>query len=209
MSNTISAQQGLLSSPNWDNLWQRGVTPWDKGDISPALRELIEEKQFSLPEGRGLVPGCGKGYDVVYLANEKLHMTGMDLSATAIEHCKAKQASYNIPSTMVDYVVADFYNFEPPEGGYQLIYDYTFLCAFHPEYRPQWATRMSQLVTSGGFLITLMYPLGDHTDGPPFALSKEIYDQLLSENFTLIYYDKCKGHPSRDGKEMMGVWKRK
>jgi hypothetical protein len=49
----------------WDILWQRGITPWDFGEPSPALKQLIEKKKFPLPEGRGFVPGCGNVINII------------------------------------------------------------------------------------------------------------------------------------------------
>jgi hypothetical protein len=45
----------------WDMAWQEGITPWDDGDVQPALAELVQEGKVQLPkEGRALVPGCGR-----------------------------------------------------------------------------------------------------------------------------------------------------
>lgn len=37
------------------------------GSSSPALLKLLAEDQ--IPNGRALVPGCGRGYDVITLAS--------------------------------------------------------------------------------------------------------------------------------------------
>lgn len=44
------------------------------GYSSPALLKLIAEGK--IPNGRALVPGCGRGYDVVALASQKRIATG-------------------------------------------------------------------------------------------------------------------------------------
>lgn len=44
------------------------------GNSSPALLKLIAEGK--IPNGRALVPGCGRGYDVVALASDKRIATG-------------------------------------------------------------------------------------------------------------------------------------
>ncbi|RUS23579.1 hypothetical protein BC938DRAFT_474930, partial [Jimgerdemannia flammicorona] len=61
-----------------------GTIPWDRGYVNLALVELAEERAFSLPQGRALVPG----YDVFYLANRKRHVCGLDVSPTVIEEAK-------------------------------------------------------------------------------------------------------------------------
>lgn len=40
---------------------KEGITPWDRGEIKPALAEALKLPQISFPEnGNALVPGCGK-----------------------------------------------------------------------------------------------------------------------------------------------------
>lgn len=39
---------------------KKKVTPWETGDIQPALREVIESGLVDFPrQGRALIPGCG------------------------------------------------------------------------------------------------------------------------------------------------------
>jgi hypothetical protein len=104
----------------------------------------------------------------------------------------------------------NFFEFDPPEGKYQLIYDYTFLCALSPDLRPKWASKMAELISSDGILIALMFPISDHKDGPPYALNPDIYQELLGENFERIHFDENpKGFERRKGREYMSVWRRK
>lgn len=55
--------------------------------------------------------------------------------------------------------------------NFDIIYDYTFLCALPPPLRPKWAARMSQLLAPQGTLICTQYPLGKdpRLGGPPFG----------------------------------------
>jgi hypothetical protein len=41
----------------WDRVWKEGVTPWDVGNVTPIIQDLVNKGK--LPEGRALVPGCG------------------------------------------------------------------------------------------------------------------------------------------------------
>ena len=58
-------------------------TSFDTGSPSPALLQLITDG--SIPNGRALVPGCGRGYDVVALASEKRYAVGIDMSGIAVK----------------------------------------------------------------------------------------------------------------------------
>jgi len=72
---------------SWDVAWKGNLTPWDKGGIQAPLEDLIESGKVPFPtSGKALVPGCGRGYDAVYIASRLgLDTTGMDISETAVE----------------------------------------------------------------------------------------------------------------------------
>ncbi|KAG0165598.1 hypothetical protein DFQ28_008533 [Apophysomyces sp. BC1034] len=195
---------------DWENLWATGNTGWDAGEASPALVKLISDEatRHLVPEkGHGLVPGCGAGYDVELLATKDRRMTGMDLSDTCVQNClkihpEAASKNYEI-------VKGDFYKFEYPSGGYTFAYDYTFLCAMPPTLRPDWAARYAEIIQPDGVLITLMYPLIEKEGGPPYSVSEQLYHDLLSPNFDLVYIADAVGHGPRVGREKISVWKRK
>lgn len=51
----------------------------------------------------------------------------------------------------------------------------SFLCALPPVMRPEWAARYRDIMKKkDGVLITLIYPIGDHEDGPPFAVNEQL-----------------------------------
>ena len=71
-------------SPYWLHVWKTEEMPgFDKQSVSPALLQLITAD--AIPEGRALVPGCGRGYDVFALASLKRHCVGVDLVETAVQ----------------------------------------------------------------------------------------------------------------------------
>ncbi|KAF4580378.1 hypothetical protein GQ602_007438 [Ophiocordyceps camponoti-floridani] len=69
-----------------------------------------------------------------------------------------------------------------PRTGFDLIFDYTFLCALAPQHRPRWAKRITQLMLPGGRLVCLEYPSWKPMSepGPPWGVSPELYEALLS-----------------------------
>lgn len=50
----------------------------------------------------------------------------------------------------------------------------SFLCAMPPSMRPQWASRMAEIIKPGGVLVALMFPLEEKEGGPPFGLSVDV-----------------------------------
>jgi methyl halide transferase len=197
-----------------------------------------------------LVPGCGRGYDVLLLTSFGFDAYGLDVSPLAQEAAKkerdAPDAAEKYPvhnqavgRGEVKFVLADFFKdeflAETGGGNFDVIFDYTFLCALPPQLRPRWAKRMAELLGPSGRLICLEFPLSKAPSepGPPHGLTAELYNALLSapgqdieyddegcalpkpavaaEN-ALVKVDRWKAertHKAGEGVDHVSVWKRK
>ncbi|KAH0449184.1 hypothetical protein IEQ34_022984 [Dendrobium chrysotoxum] len=163
------------SADGWEKCWEEGVTPWDLGQTTPIITDLIQTGEF--PEGRILVPGCGTGYDVVAMASPVRFVVGLDISITALN--KAKEWSSSLPNARYfTFLAEDFFTWTPSEL-FDAIFDYTFFCAIHPSMRSAWATKVSELLKPDGELITLMYLVEDQQAGPPYNTSVADYEEVL------------------------------
>ncbi|EPQ59560.1 S-adenosyl-L-methionine-dependent methyltransferase [Gloeophyllum trabeum ATCC 11539] len=200
----------------WDKAWQNKVTPWDAGQVQPPLRDLIEQNQVPLPKsGRALVPGCGKGYDAVFIASSLgLNTLGADISATAVRSASEYLGTLpSAPAGKVEFKALDFFAFTVPEDEkFDLVYDYAFFVAIPPTMRPDWGRKMTELVKSGGYLITLMFPMDQPKDaqGPPHYVEFEHYAEALGDGwekvFDVIPKRSLENHIGRD---RLVVWLRK
>jgi hypothetical protein len=90
----------------------------------------------------------------------------------------------------------------------------SFLCALDPSLRQTWADAMSRFakLSPETTLITLMFPLDDKEGGPPYALSEQIYHDLLDQQWTLVHLGDIPSEWSIKGPrtgDKIGVWKRK
>lgn len=83
------------------------------------------------------------------------------------------------PLYVASVTVGDFFACEAA-GAYSLVFDSTFLCAIPPAWRDRWAAQMAKLIKPGGQIVLNVFPIGDHEGGPPYALTPEIVDALLS-----------------------------
>jgi methyl halide transferase len=84
----------------WEELWGAKFSPWDRGVHNPALFDILTLHQGLFGESfseasdgrkvrkRALVPGCGRGYDVMLLASFGYDAVGVDGSETAIKAAK-------------------------------------------------------------------------------------------------------------------------
>ncbi|RPD67030.1 thiol methyltransferase 1 [Lentinus tigrinus ALCF2SS1-7] len=193
----------------WDEAWQKDVTPWDAGTLQPPLKDLIESKRVPLPTtGRALVPGCGKGYDAICIAQGLgIETIGSDVSETAVQAAEEYTKSLGVDAP-VRYEVSDFFALKEQ---YDLVYDYTFFVAILPSRRPEWGQKMCEIVKPGGFLITLEFPLFPyHETGPPFWVQPEHYDEVLGDCWEKLIDEVPKiSLESHVGKERIVVRRRK
>ncbi|KAK2463813.1 hypothetical protein APHAL10511_004118 [Amanita phalloides] len=200
----------------WDLAWKSDVTPWQKVISHPSLREAVEESGIDFPKGsdkRALVPGCGEGHDVIYLASTLgLSTTGLDISPTALE-LATSNAKSNRHADLISYKLENFFDLKPQTDAdkYDLIYDYTFFVSIYPPLRPEWGRQMSALVKQGGYLITVLFPIEPERDtGPPFYTRPEHYDKVLAGAFKKVLDKVPQNLPPGwlEGLQHLMVWQR-
>ncbi|KAI4144825.1 MAG: hypothetical protein L6R39_004028 [Caloplaca ligustica] len=135
----------------WAKLWETGdFLPWDRGTPNPALLELLNQRKDLIGDcfvedagkrrrKRALIPGCGRGYDVLLLASYGYDAYGLEVSAKAVERCEEEKrvngGRYPVHDEAVGagvstFLQGDFFSCEWGErvaGGetFELIYDYT------------------------------------------------------------------------------------
>ncbi|KIX07121.1 uncharacterized protein Z518_05098 [Rhinocladiella mackenziei CBS 650.93] len=257
--------QKNLSDQNagWSELWDTDQSDlWDRGKPSPALVDFVEQQLHQVlpqkPDGRrltALVPGCGRGYDVVMLALHSFDAYGLEVSRAAVsagntyanaETANPSAQNFSDPEKRpsfepgnVKFIVGDFFKSDwvrecqhdqSTFDGFDLIYDYTFLCAIPPNMRQAWAQRMQELLSPMGILICLEFPLYKDLDfvGPPWGL-KDVYWNLLAEGGTgilrnsdstgeekstqqgpckrLLYFKPERSYEQGRGTDMISAWR--
>ena len=139
-------------SDRWSKLWDKGdFLPWDRGVPNPALEDTLVDRQDLIGDcfvndGKGgrrrkkaLVPGCGRGYDVLLLASFGYDAYGLEVSDSAVQMCKQEQETNghkyhprNATSGAgrVAFLIGNFFGDgwqSAVDGGpvFELIYDYT------------------------------------------------------------------------------------
>ena len=195
---------------SWEERWQEGDTPWDAGGPSPAIVAVAD----SLPLGRALVPGCGSGHDVFALASPDRHVTGLDVAPSARARFDAERKAAGVSSAHASLVIGDFFedDWRADREPFDLVWDYTFLCAIDPARRDAWAQRMAALVKPEGMLAALIFPVFDAPpdyEGPPWPLDPDAIVALVDGPFRLESLERMtKSRPERQGKEWLGLFVR-
>lgn len=246
LQKTFQGRPAAQHISGWDDLWKKSLTPWDRAGPSQALRDAIlsqnqnlfgspikklattttttgQQQQQQQQRKKALVPGCGRGYDVLSLASLGYDTFGLDGSENAIlaarkleeEEISCESDVYRLGDPLVgkgkvQFIIGDFFHEDfltaitstnttthgddintIPTTKFDLIFDYTFLCALPRELRPTWAKRMSELLAPDGFLVCLEWPLqkSPKEGGPPHGLSAELYEELLRKPGQEVEYD--------------------
>lgn len=146
------AGDGSKHPKKWSDLWDKGdFLPWDRGIPNPALADTLTDRRDLLEScftndstgrrrrKRALVPGCGKGYDVLLLASFGYDAFGLEVSESAVKRCYEEQRDHGHEYPVKDedagagtatFVVGDFFATDwmkaiAGDGKVDLIYDYT------------------------------------------------------------------------------------
>ncbi|KAK5075239.1 hypothetical protein LTS08_001679 [Lithohypha guttulata] len=208
--NDQSSSWTQLWNSNEESLWDRGQPSPALVDFLEQHSAYIPSLH-SQRRPRALIPACGRGYDVVTFALHGFDAYGLEVAQTAVnageEYARSqmgadaeggdsrhfgkrgkKKAQADGVVGQTKFVLGDFFATDWEEGcggsgkGFDVVYDYTFLCALLPEMRADWARRMSELLAPDGILVCLEFPLykDPAAQGPPYGM-KGVYWDLLSK----------------------------
>ena len=150
----------------WEKMWSSngGLQPGQAFDASKPLPFISTMFEMDLiPKGKGIVPGCGRGYAPRALSYGGRHCIGLDIAPTAVAAAKEYLKS-NPPSdtnSKVEFKHGSFFEYKDNDGdnSFDFAYDYTFLCALQPDMREQWASTYARLLKPDGVLMTVVFPI--------------------------------------------------
>jgi SAM-dependent methyltransferase len=161
----------------WTTRYAAGKTPWDFGGVPAALRSFLAR---SHAPGRVLIPGCGSGYEVHAFHEGEYDVTAIDFSPAAVDQAK------RVLGVLAERVIfGDFFTYDFGQGSFDLIYERTFLCSMPPSRWPDYANRMTDLLSPEGRLIGI-FLYGQRAESPPYPLTGEEAGQLFQRRFRLV-----------------------
>ncbi|MDP3830228.1 MAG: methyltransferase domain-containing protein, partial [Ignavibacteriaceae bacterium] len=181
-------QLNNIEHPNfWDMQYESKKTGWDLNSPNPVFNYLINELPFINPS-KLIILGSGKGFDAV-LANEKGYdVTAVDFSSTANSYCRELNQKFK---TQINIIEKDFFELDGSlNGTFDIVYEYVTYCAISLSKRNQFLKLVNKLLKPEGRFITVLFPIDNREDGPPFSVD---YNQFLLETnhlFNLEYLDK-------------------
>ncbi len=145
----------------WADRYATGKTGWDRGGPSRALLAWLDGGALS--PCRILIPGCGRGHEVVELARRGFDVTAVDYAEAALSALAAQLALQRLAATTFN---ADLLTFTPSHP-FDAIYEQTALCALAPGAWSAYAGRLHDWLRAGGRLFVLFMQTW-RDGGPPF-----------------------------------------
>ncbi|MEH6682829.1 MAG: methyltransferase domain-containing protein [Sediminicola sp.] len=162
----------------WEQKYRGADLKWDIGTVSMPLKAYIDQ----LPDKniKILVPGAGRGHEVVYLhQNGFRNVFVADIAKAPLDHLGTVLP--NFPKDRL--LLGDFFLLK--EQDFDLILEQTFFCAILPLKRKDYVAKMDGILKNGGKLVGLLFNFELTAEGPPFGGSILEYRSLFSLYFHL------------------------
>ena len=186
----------------WEQRYQTGDMPWEKGAPSPGLVDFLEA-HAELPHGTVCVPGCGTGHDVRAFARAGFDVTGFDISPSAIRLATERTAAEGLSAR---FQLGDFLHDAPPVR-FDWVFEHTLFCAIQPSERDDYVQALLRWLKPGGQYLAVNYFIPDK-DGPPFGVERSEIWARYSPHFELLEEWVPRSYPNRTGLERMFWWRR-
>jgi SAM-dependent methyltransferase len=172
-----------LGADFWNNQYIANTTRWDLGQVSPPLKQYID--QLTNKNLRILIPGCGNTYEAEYLLQQGFtNISLIDIAPDLVDRLKIKFAS----NPNINIVLGDFFTHN---GVYDLILEQTFFCAIDTALRINYVAKMKELLAVKGKLAGVLFNKVFEQSGPPFGGTKQEYIPLFANDFHLLVLDEC------------------
>jgi thiopurine S-methyltransferase len=180
----------------WHARWRSGQIGFHQSEVD---RHLCEHwPQLSLASAsRVFVPLCGKSLDLLWLLERGHCVTGVDLSALALESFCME---HGIPArrralgqfdlyeaARLELYCGDFFSFNSQHlGTCAAVYDRAALISWMPDMRAAYVEHVTALTNPGTqtLLITMEYPQ-EQMAGPPFSVSTDEVERLYRRHHSI------------------------
>jgi SAM-dependent methyltransferase len=190
-----------MSRDYWENRYETGDMPWEKGEASPGLVDFLASHP-DMKRGTVCIPGCGLGHDVREFAKAGFDAYGFDLAPSAISLAGKITKSVGLSAK---FALADFLRDEPPQK-FDWLFEHTLFCAINPDERDEYVRAVLRWLKPGGIYLAVNYFIIDDDDGPPWPTNREEQIARFSPHFDLVADWLPRSYPNREGKEWMFWW---
>jgi cyclopropane fatty-acyl-phospholipid synthase-like methyltransferase len=157
-----------VTTPNWDASYTLSRPPaWDTGRPQPAFVRLAEEGMLG---GRLLDSGCGTGEHALLAASHGAEVTGIDMSANAIEQARKKAAERGLTAR---FEVADALRLADLGLTFDAILDCGTFHVFEDEDRARYVASLASVLRDGGYCYLMCFSDRQRGKWGPRRVSQE------------------------------------
>jgi thiopurine S-methyltransferase len=175
----------------WHKRWQSGQIGFHQSAVDRHLERYWPELGLAY-DTRAFVPLCGKSLDLLWLQERHRSVTGVELSAVALESFCME---HGIPARR--RILHDFYLYEAPKlqlyrgdffaltpellGPVSAVFDRAALISWEPQVRADYVAHLATLTKPGTktLLVTVEYAQSQMA-GPPFSVGADEVDCLYA-----------------------------
>lgn len=105
----------LTNNSPEDLITETSISEADEMSVSYLFRDFkdmpkLEQKALQITRGKVLDVGCGAGSHALYLQKKGFDVTGIDISANAIEACRLRGLQHTIVQNILDFETSKKYD---------------------------------------------------------------------------------------------------
>ncbi len=156
---------------DWNQRYVDQDTPWDRGESTPALVRLIEH--LTQP-ATVLVPGCGRGHEVIDLAKQGFEAIAVDIAPLALKQLEDRLLAEDLEVRLEQ---DDLLTYTPP-GPIDAVFEQTCLCALPPSSWSDYAACLARWLRPGGTLAA-SFAQTRKVDAPPYHCDLDQMKELF------------------------------
>ncbi len=180
----------------WQQRWDRQEIGFHQEEVNPWLMKYFSA--LGLAGGDSIfVPLCGKSLDMLWLRDQGLSVTGVELSGLAIEQLFNEHAMKARCQKRDSFTLWETHDLQVLQGnffdlrkkmleGTKAVYDRASLIALPPDMRKAYRDHMLKILPGNAriLLITLEYNQSE-MDGPPFSVSEREVASLYEQHYDI------------------------
>ncbi len=157
----------------WEKRYEQKELPWDSGHPASCLMQLLAPwPQFN---GSVLEVGCGTGTNAVWMAEQGLQVTGIDIASGAVALARQRAEEKGVQCSFIE---EDFLNSSLVEAGaFSFLFDRGCFHSMDEGHRVPFVQRAAQCLKPGGLWFSLMGNTDQSSppgEGPPRLSAAEI-----------------------------------
>jgi SAM-dependent methyltransferase len=203
----------------WDSAYREERDGWDMGTPTPVFVDLLTRLDMDFRSlgavdyarlgrpPRVLIPCSGRGYDALLFAGRGWEVTAVDFAAEPLSWLRREAAHAGLPITILQEDMFSMVRSHPAQ--YDLIVEYTCVCAIEPDRRQEFLSFAHAVLRPGGVLLALLFPVDGRPGGPPFSIDVDGFTRDAAAHFTLVHDEvPATSVKPRLGKERLLLWRK-